>query len=539
MASYYVDATLGNDAADGRSEATAWQTLPKVRGSTFSLGESVLFKRGERFPGYLEPHNGGTAGAYITYGAYGTGPKPIIDGGNTSEALWHPAKSYVAYEGLRFQLDYGYLKSNMIFFGACVGVRIINCEVYAGSSGIMWGGAADVSDSLISGCEISYSLNDAVLIQSPRNTIENCVLHHCCETNDDRSAISINSEDAINCVVRGNTIYDCDNFTNLRGIIVDFVGSAGPTLVERNRVYGCPKAIQVFNADNVTVRNNLCYNSSHPDSGDGFGIDVRNADNNLIYHNTVHKAGYGIYLYNANNNIVKNNIMSDCVGLRNMTVYGGGEATNVIDHNQYFRTGGGNQWYWIDTAYDTIAAWRTASGQDAASQDANPGMTDPDNGDLTLQATSPCRDTGENVGVTDDYEGNPRPFSGSYLKVPDIGAYEYTRQTAFRHRLSAVSEAGLDITLVLQHNSPEPARGVLQGAVMWSYSGDPTTGRLTIMGGGFGLDYDIIVGGPDFVPFYAPIKAANSFPILITLHAGGAGIIGKLNLVFAYQGLIF
>lgn len=50
MATYYVDATGGNDAWPG-TEAQPWQTIAKVNGEAFNAGDSVLFKRGETWAG--------------------------------------------------------------------------------------------------------------------------------------------------------------------------------------------------------------------------------------------------------------------------------------------------------------------------------------------------------------------------------------------------------------------------------------------------------------------------------------------------------
>jgi hypothetical protein len=47
LSGYYVDATSGNDANDGRSPAAAWKTIAKVNGYSFSAGDRILFKRGE------------------------------------------------------------------------------------------------------------------------------------------------------------------------------------------------------------------------------------------------------------------------------------------------------------------------------------------------------------------------------------------------------------------------------------------------------------------------------------------------------------
>jgi len=77
---YYVDATNGNDSNDGLSPGTAWKTIAKVNSQTLSPGDSVLFKRGEVWREQLTVPSSGNAGAPITFGAYGTGEKPEING---------------------------------------------------------------------------------------------------------------------------------------------------------------------------------------------------------------------------------------------------------------------------------------------------------------------------------------------------------------------------------------------------------------------------------------------------------------------------
>ena len=46
-ATYYVYATNGNDANNGLSEVTPWQTIAKINTSKFLPGDQILFKRGE------------------------------------------------------------------------------------------------------------------------------------------------------------------------------------------------------------------------------------------------------------------------------------------------------------------------------------------------------------------------------------------------------------------------------------------------------------------------------------------------------------
>jgi len=72
---YYVSNT-GNNANNGTSEATPWQTIARVNTATFQPGDSVLFPTDAT----LTIAETGTSDNWITYGAYGTGEKPRIVG---------------------------------------------------------------------------------------------------------------------------------------------------------------------------------------------------------------------------------------------------------------------------------------------------------------------------------------------------------------------------------------------------------------------------------------------------------------------------
>ena len=79
-------------------------------------------------------------------------------------------------------------------------------------------------------------------------------------------------------------------------------------------------------------------------------------------------------------------------------------AQTVTGQNNCFKdaakTGAG-------TYTDTDSLWST-----------DPLMNDPAAADFTLQAASPCIDAGDDVGLTEDYAGNP------IIGIPDIGAFE-------------------------------------------------------------------------------------------------------------------
>jgi hypothetical protein len=85
-ATYYVDATNGNDSWSGLAGSFVsgttgpWKTLAKVQGSSFAAGDQILLKRGERWRESLNFPSSGSAGNPIVIGDYGTGALPIIDG---------------------------------------------------------------------------------------------------------------------------------------------------------------------------------------------------------------------------------------------------------------------------------------------------------------------------------------------------------------------------------------------------------------------------------------------------------------------------
>jgi len=78
---YYVSAA-GNNANNGTSISTPWQTLSKLGTVTFSAGDIILLRRGDTFQEALPTPNGG-----VTYSAYGSGADPILSG-LTSLTTW-------------------------------------------------------------------------------------------------------------------------------------------------------------------------------------------------------------------------------------------------------------------------------------------------------------------------------------------------------------------------------------------------------------------------------------------------------------------
>jgi len=93
---FHVDATHGDDAADGLTPHSAWRSLDKVNRASLAPGDRVLFRRGQTWRGQLIPQSGNANGA-ITYGAFGEGDKPILLGSAAADRPenWRPAGEHL------------------------------------------------------------------------------------------------------------------------------------------------------------------------------------------------------------------------------------------------------------------------------------------------------------------------------------------------------------------------------------------------------------------------------------------------------------
>lgn len=91
---YYVS-NSGSDANDG-SQANPWKTIEKVNSASLESGDKVLFKCGDEWRGVsLVGKNG------VSYGSYGTGEKPILNGSSQNYAdvsLWATTETEGIYK---------------------------------------------------------------------------------------------------------------------------------------------------------------------------------------------------------------------------------------------------------------------------------------------------------------------------------------------------------------------------------------------------------------------------------------------------------
>lgn len=221
---FFVDATGGDDAKDGLSEANAWQTIGKVNGETFYPHDQILFKRGETWTGtQLSVQWSGRHLMPIVFGAYGDGALPIIDGNDAVHcAATIATVSWVRFENIDTRQGVG---QGFIVNFQSAHIDIVDCLAHdCGNDGVLfingchhctvWGGEFfDQFQSAafrISGIEVTDSCYE-VLIDGAE----------CYDNLDNGVGVAIFSHDIptalepVNIVVRNCNIHDNAEFAIL------------------------------------------------------------------------------------------------------------------------------------------------------------------------------------------------------------------------------------------------------------------------------------------------------------------------------------
>ena len=150
---YYLS-NAGNDNNSGTDASSSWRTLAKLNSfSNLNPGDNVFFKRGDTFYGTITVSTSGMSGSPITYGAYGSGAKPIITGfsnvtswTNLGGNIWEstnavsslPYTNIVVINGMSTQMG-RYPNTGYLTYQSHVGNTSITSSSLAGS--LNWTGA--------------------------------------------------------------------------------------------------------------------------------------------------------------------------------------------------------------------------------------------------------------------------------------------------------------------------------------------------------------------------------------------------------------
>jgi hypothetical protein len=206
-------------------------------------------------------------------------------------------------------------------------------------------------------------------------------------------------------------------------------------IIQNNTIYG-NSAVAIggglYYCDG-TIRNNTISGNSANDWAGGFFDCDAIIQNNIISGNS---ADLGGGLYWCDSTIQNNTIWGNSA-----SSYGGGlydcNATIencIVWQNSALTVDSAQLDYCSLPSYSCIQDW---TGGGTGNIEADPQLVGPANGDFHLQATSPCIDAGCLIaGLTQDFEGDPRPYDGTSEPRGDgsdydIGADEFVRVATY------------------------------------------------------------------------------------------------------------
>ena len=446
MTTYYVSNTGHDTNNNGLSEGAPWLTIAKVNASTFSAGDSILFKRGNTWLEQLTVPSSGSDGSPITFGAYGTGEKPIISasiiktgfikvaGNLYSVAMTTDPKCVIRTDrviagenkassvGCGAEGDWWWDNPNKILYLYCTGnPNDLNTEIYGRAQAIVGNG---VSNIVVDGLDVRGVAGIAGLIYFYKTSgiAKNNIVRNCTIPYTNLQAIYFYNQTA--SIAENNVISNAWNGITYAGAGAG--GCGGYQAYSQSVTYfstGC-----IFRRNTVTN----CYVGAIPGrngSKDGrcySNIFIRNMVNNidsyannmpdhptLIYNNTIwHRprwdSGHGIAVQSgaSQGTKIKNNVVyCDFTGT-NTNVQAicleYNTANDDVDYNLYYLAPGSTAdiGKLLTGTYSTIALWKEALassnviGKDAHSLNADPKFISPSTGDFHLQSTSPLINAG-------------------------------------------------------------------------------------------------------------------------------------------------
>ncbi|MGB4844283.1 MAG: T9SS type A sorting domain-containing protein [Ferruginibacter sp.] len=332
-----------------------------------------------------------------------------------------------------------------------------------------------------------------------------------------------------------NTIHSLDNNagTANNSIYAMYCGFAAvANIVERNFIHSLSvtstnTTSQIWGiyipSGNATYRNNMIRLGLRSDGTSitsGFSIYgiYETAGTNNFYYNSVYIGGTGVASVantiafvsavvnntrNYRNNVFYNARSNASGGIANIAIWVGGTVPNptglTSNYNDLIADGvDGNVGVFNGFLVPTLAAWQTATGQDANSLNIDPGFINPAGtavtGNLHISPYTLINSAGTNiVGITNDFDNDTR------LVTPDIGADEVPTplNDAGVTDFVAVCAAGLqNVQAVIKNYALNTLNTV---SVAWTVNGVPQpNANLTGLGLASGASTTVTIGTYNF-----------------------------------------
>lgn len=463
---YYVDSLGGSDGNNGTSTATPWKTVSKVNSRSFSPGDKILFKRGSVWHEFLDPIGSGNSSDRITYGAYGSGSLPVLDGSINKSSLgdWSYYSSNIWVTTSTINIDVG----NIIFNDkASFGVKQWELSQLVNEDDYYY----DKSSKKVF---IRSSVNPAsrywkIELALNKKLVDFGGLHYVTFENLHLTKGAAHGFAGAN--TSNITIQDCEIsyigggecpglYRERYGNGVEFWGGNTNQLVQRCKIYemydtGLTNQNNTTEQqqENISYLNNIIWNCAM------YSFEIWNNSTgsstmkNIYFdNNTCLNAGMGWgsqrpqavgFHLNLGSNLaatsninIRNNIFFDGKFLLAQEWANGltGWWSEVnMDYNNYFTSATyANQWPWLMILEgdnnllgynwpDGFGAYQTFTGFDQHSNLNYTGFADLNQWDLSLASNSPCIDAGTSSLAVKDYELVARPQGNGF----DIGAYEF------------------------------------------------------------------------------------------------------------------
>ncbi len=470
-ATFYIDRINGADGNDGLSPETAWQSVEKVNETTFSPGDSILFKRGQVWFNQLKITSQGTEEQPVFFGAFGSGGKPRFNAQDViNHAIYITNASYVhlrdlvAYDSKNTGIPIAY--SHHILLRGVDALFSGDWE-QGGGPGIV--ASRESHHVVIDSATVIKSVNNGIYIGSSPN--QKTMVNNVTISNSYVSQTKFND-----CIVVhegspydgtwlvGDDIVFRNNYAELSGNEEGYDVTAGNSvLLENNISYGNPQGgIAVgHSAKNVVIKNHISYGepsksstspqiliggtwgktSNYEVSGSlflhsqGYMLIVANKDVR-VFNNTFiwsGERGDGILVRTPADSVVfKNNIFTtrgDYIGRTTFLLSGNPLPPRyVFDNNIYYPPDNFMFFNSTKTKFYDFEAWQTAMKQDSHSVAIDPQLVDIAGGDYRLLPTSPAIDT-----LAADVRTGQWDILGTLIPYgdgPDVGALEYNPDVA-------------------------------------------------------------------------------------------------------------
>lgn len=475
-ATYYVDASHPACSADAAgTEAQPYCSISSAVAKRAAPGNTILVKPG-LYREQVDIRASGTPGSPIVVRALG--PGVILDGADdfADPSAWQPAggsewvAQAVTWQPLQVFVDGSRLTPST----AAPGSLPVNRFTWRAGEGLyvnLGGGNPGLRAALVGRRNHGFNMAGRSWIRVEGFTV----------ARSESRGIFLQGG-CTNITIAGNFVTQA----NASGI--QAVGGS-QIVIEQNRIANNgPHGIGLTaGATNCTIRDNESFGSADPDIRRADGFYFYQAPGNLVYRNRSHgnqdsgfhfgggsndcvafnnrswnNGDHGYDHLGASGTIHSNDVaygnyrdgfsieggathtrLSNCIAVNNgltndnynLWVEPGSETGFVSDHNVFWNGTSHFPIRYVDVRYPSLGDYRTASGQDANSIEADPRFVDPEGGDFRLRTGSPAIDAGNSAAPhwpAADVDGNARTdvpaianTGAGPIGYADIGPLEY------------------------------------------------------------------------------------------------------------------